>query len=491
MTNLNVNKFFYLILTFFLLLFFGSIVLVDGYPHNNDILHIFKISSLPDNLKFVNGSFLPGYTYYSLIFSNSLIILTFLICVLIITSSLILIKLIKSVSLNQSDKEKLILYIYSLLLHIIIITTVGLNHSDCIFVLLFYNGLLYFVYGYYYSKIQYNYLVGALIIGISLLFRHHGLIAIILIFINFIFFEINYLKKKLNLISSKLILISITILFPLIISQLHILTIDANAEWQTTLKLNYFVYGHTWGDWRDIKNILNSEQSRNFNILNVETNHLIKVILGHIKSTFVIIYPFILCFLISFFISKKKIIIISLIIFIIYLLIISPGYGRGYYPALFFCLIPILINYKKFINNKILSILIFIFLSGHLIYIAERYIENTVKYYSINKDIKENVVKILNNKKIRYENIFSDDYSFYSTQLDGDINKICNWGGWILAHPYYKNYYPKDAILRKNKNYCDVKAVITRDEKFANKYMNTNIYKQIYKTEKFFILTID
>ncbi len=490
MTNLDVRKLFNIILVSYIITLIGSFILVGGYPHNNDILHIFKISSLPDNLKFINGSFLPGYTYYSLIFSSSLIILTFVISVLIITSSLMLMKLIKIVSLNQSNKEKLILYIYSLLLHIIIITTVGLNHSDCIFVLLFYNGLLFFVYSYFFSKIKYSYLVGSLIIGISLLFRHHGLIAIILIFINFIFFETYYLKKKLKLISIKLILISITALFPLIISQLHILTIGANAEWQTTLKLNYFVYGHTWGDWRDIKSILNSEQSRNFNIFNVETNHLIMIILGHIKNTLIIIYPFILCFLISFFISRKKIIIISLIIFLTYLLIISPGYGRGYYPALFFCLIPILINYKKFIYNKILSILIFVFLLGHLIYIMERYIENTVKVYYVNKDIKENVVKILNNKKIRYENIFSDDYSFYSTQLDGDINKICNWGGWILAHPYYENYYPKDVILRKKNNYCDVKAIITRDEKFANKYMNTDIYKQIHKTKKFFILTI-
>ena len=32
-----------------------SIILVDGYPQTNDILHIFKITSLEGNLKFING----------------------------------------------------------------------------------------------------------------------------------------------------------------------------------------------------------------------------------------------------------------------------------------------------------------------------------------------------------------------------------------------------------------------------------------------------
>ena len=68
MINLEISKLFNTTLVFFLLIFFGSLIIIDGYPHNNDILYIFKISSLEGNFKFINGLYGPGYTYFTLIF---------------------------------------------------------------------------------------------------------------------------------------------------------------------------------------------------------------------------------------------------------------------------------------------------------------------------------------------------------------------------------------------------------------------------------------
>ncbi len=485
----NYEKLITYLLFIFLGIYFISIILTNGYPHNNDILHIFKITALDGKLKFINGSYLPGYTYYTILFSDSLTVLTFIVCFLIITSSLILTKLIKIFSLNQPNDVKLYLNIFSILIHLIIIITVGLNYTDTIFILLFYNGLLFFIYGYYFKSSKFYYFLGSLIIGVSLLFRHHGLVAIFLLYINFIFFEIYHLKKKFKLSYKVFLSIGFIILLPFVLSQIHLMTIDAVAEWQTSLKLNFFVYGHTWGDWRDIKFILNSDQSKNFNILDVDKVQLLFIILDHIKGALIKVYPFIIFFLISFFICRKKIIIITLILFLIYLLLISPGYGRGYYPALFFCFLPILVCYNRSIQYKKINILAFILIFGHLIYISERYLENAVKSYYVNKDIKENVVPLLKSKKIQYQNIFSDDYDFYTNKLNGDMNLICNWGGWLLAHPYYEDYYPHDVILGKKNIYCDIKVLITQDKEFANKYINNDFYKNIYKTKKFYILT--
>ena len=485
----NYEKFITYLLFIFLGIYFISVILTNGYPHNNDILHVLKIAALDGKLKFINGAYLPGYTYYTILFSDSLNVLTFFICFLIIISSLLLMKLIKIISFNQPNDVKLYLSIFSILIHFIIIITVGLNYTDTIFILLFYNGLLFFLYGYYFKSNKFYYFFGCLIIGISLLFRHHGLVAIFLLYINFIFFEIYHLKKNFKLSYKKFLSISFIILLPFVLSQIHLMTIDAVAEWQTSLKLNFFVYGHTWGDWRDIKFILNSDQSKNFNILDVDKTYLAYLILDHIKGTLIKIYPFIIFFLISFFICRKKIIIITLILFLIYLLLISPGYGRGYYPALFFCFLPIFVCYNESSQYKKINILAFILIFGHLIYISERYLENTFKSYYVNKDIKENVVPLLKSKKIEYKNIFSDDYDFYTNKLNGDINRICNWGGWLLAHPYYEDYYPHDVILGKKNTYCKVKVLITRDKEFADKYKNNPFYKKIYKTKKFYILT--
>ena len=149
--KINYNNIFVGIIFFFHFFQVLSIIIVDGYPQTNDILHIFKITPLEGNLKFINGIYGPGYTYYSLIFSNSLNILTFIIIALSLLSSFLNIVIVKSYYSVNLIKEKS-LYIIILLFHLIILTTIGFNHSDSIFMLLFYNGLLIFLIGYYFSK---------------------------------------------------------------------------------------------------------------------------------------------------------------------------------------------------------------------------------------------------------------------------------------------------------------------------------------------------
>ena len=74
MLNIKINNNYIFAGIIFTFHFFHilSIVITDGYPQTNDILHLFKITPLEGNLKFINGIYGPGYTYYSLIFSNSL-----------------------------------------------------------------------------------------------------------------------------------------------------------------------------------------------------------------------------------------------------------------------------------------------------------------------------------------------------------------------------------------------------------------------------------
>ena len=152
MTNLNVSKLFYLILVFFLLIFFGSIVLVDAYPHNNDILYIFRISSLEGNYKFINGLYGPGYTYFTLLFTDSLNIFIIFICLLMVLSSFLISFLLKKFTVNFFKSEKNTIYLISLIFHLIILLSAGFNPSENIFLMLFYNGILFFILGYYVQK---------------------------------------------------------------------------------------------------------------------------------------------------------------------------------------------------------------------------------------------------------------------------------------------------------------------------------------------------
>ena len=215
----NISKnIFILTLTVFHIIYFFSIFLVDGYPQNNDILHIFKITSLEGNLKFINGLYGPGYAYYSLIFSNSITVLSFFLSFLSILSSILINLLLSNYTKNLAKNEKFTLYLFSLLFHLIIILSLGFNHSESIFLLLFYNGALVFIFGYYIKDKNLIYIFGLLLLGVSILFRQHGIIALLFLFTFFLFFEIYHCKKNIFLFGREYFIIGILLFCPILLS---------------------------------------------------------------------------------------------------------------------------------------------------------------------------------------------------------------------------------------------------------------------------------
>ena len=54
LNKINLKKLFIIVFALLNLIFYFSILLVQGYPETNDILHIFKVTSLEGNLKFIN-----------------------------------------------------------------------------------------------------------------------------------------------------------------------------------------------------------------------------------------------------------------------------------------------------------------------------------------------------------------------------------------------------------------------------------------------------
>ena len=155
-------------------------------------MHIFKVTSLEGNSKFVNGYYPPGFAYYTILISNSLTILSCIIVYLGIQSSYLVYFISEQIREKLDNIEQFYLYLFFLIFHFIIILTIGFIHSDSTFILLFYNGLLIFIIGYFFKKNPNIYLIGALIIGLSIIFRHQG--AIIL----FLFLCYFYITKHLS-----------------------------------------------------------------------------------------------------------------------------------------------------------------------------------------------------------------------------------------------------------------------------------------------------
>ena len=487
LNKINLKKLFIIVFASLNLIFYFSILLVQGYPETNDILHIFKVTSLEGNLKFINGYYPPGFAYYTILISNSLTILSCVIIYLGIQSSYLVYFITEQIRVKLDDIEQLYLYIFFLIFHFIIILTIGFIHSDSTFILLFYNGLIIFIIGYFFKNSPTIYFIGALIIGLSIIFRHQGAIILFFIFMLFLYYEIFCRNENILINYKKYLLIILFLGGPFIISYSHLFIIDAFSQELTTGKLYYFLHGDRFGDWRDLKFAYQSDHYLNFNLNNEELSHIVTVTLKHIRSVLRIVYPLIFCFLIAYSVSRKNIILFALGIFLIYLLIILPGYHAGYYPSLFICYIIILLNFRDIIKNKFRNLLTLIFLTGHVIYLLNYHIIYVKDNYKLSREIDNKIAPILNEKNLKYSNIFSDDYNFYTTKLDGDAHKLCNWGGWFIKHPYMKDYYPREVLKGKKNNYCDVKALITRDEEFAKLYIENKEFDEYFKFDIYYL----
>ena len=76
--------------------------------------------------------------------------------------------------------------------------------------------------------------------------------------------------------------------------------------WQTSFRLHMIFFVDLWGDWRDLKYLIETKNIKEFSILQIEPIRIwieFKNFALHALKT---LYPFLVCFLISFAISKKK-----------------------------------------------------------------------------------------------------------------------------------------------------------------------------------------
>jgi hypothetical protein len=491
MTNLSLKHIFNAVLISFLILFFTSIFIIDGYPHNNDILFIFKISSLEDDLKFINGLYGPGFTYYVLLLSDSLTLFTIIICLLTALSSFLISILLNKITLDVSYNQKITIYIFALIFHLIIILSAGFNPSENIFLILFYNGVISFIFGYYFAKNIYIYSLGILFLSISILFRQHGILALFIIYIYFVTYETFQLKKSFLLHYKKYFWIGFLSILPFIVSIIHLLLIDSFRMWQTSWRLHMIFFVDLWGDWRDIKYLIEEEKILEFNLSKISISKIWLSFKDFSIHALKILSPFIITFVVCYFISKKKLSLFALGLFLTFVLLVLPGYHKGYFPILLLSFITVLLTFKELSENKITASFVFILLFGHLFYLSERYLENFNYYYKINLDIKKNIIPYVNDNNLKFNNIFSDDLNFYNNKIDGKISEICNWGGWYMLHPNSKDYHPRQAIIGKKNRFCDVKLILTKDEKFVKEYIKKDNINLKFKSDYYYILTVN
>ena len=60
-----------------------------------------------------------------------------------------------------------------------------------------------------------------------------------------------------------------------------------------------------------------------------------------------------------------------------------------------------------------------------------------------------------------------------------------------MLHPNSKDYHPRKAIEGEKNKFCDVKLILTKDENFAKEYIKKNNINLKFKSDYYYILSVD
>ena len=60
-----------------------------------------------------------------------------------------------------------------------------------------------------------------------------------------------------------------------------------------------------------------------------------------------------------------------------------------------------------------------------------------------------------------------------------------------MMHPNSKDYHPREAILGKKNKFCDVKIILTKDEKFAKEYIILDNINLEFKSDYYYVLKVN
>lgn len=463
------------------LLVIGSIIILKCCPQN-DIEGILKISSLEGDQKWINGFYGPGYTYLSLIFSPSIISFATIYSALVVISSVITYFAYTTYTKNKSNNEKVNFYLSSIFVLLTLLFELEQNYSDGIFMLTLYIGFLVFVYYACHKKNELVSCVGALIVGISILFRQHGIIIVSLLSGLYLYFLFHHENIPLKAVFRKFLLPLSFILLPTFASYLYLPKSAFETNWQQ-FNIYIFLYGV---NWLDVKSLINSQEYVQFSIYGLFINDfgfLINAIRSELFNAIMKLYPIIGCMLVLYIATKNRFQLIITILFVGYVFTILPGWSRGYYPGLLLLLISLnLFSEEVVIINNNLKYILIIILSLSLVFSLASFLSST---YSSHKDlnlVSAEIKPILDNYQVkRAEEIFTDDFDLYIPALESDSYKMCNAGGWTLLHPYFSSY-DVEQIIRGDKNkFCDVKALIIINQDRAKKLLSTYSFRNVVK----------
>jgi hypothetical protein len=441
------------------------ILMTDGMPSLNDIYWVLKISSLDGVGKWLNGFYGPGFTYLAEVFSPELKVFEVTYMVLVFLSAIATYYFAVNISAQIDDNRVKYIYIACGVIWLLMLLKNSINYTDGLFVLLIYIGVLLIMHGVISSSNRISQLVcGGFLLGVAVLFRHHGFVFILLLLSILIAMSI---IKSVTLLRTMpdIFFMLVGFLPPVIASNFHLHSIGVLENWQV-----FNIYRFFFGvDWNAVPELLASDAYREFDLFPYVLNNPLnfcRFILSEFVSALKLTYLFIFVPLYFYVRTKSVPQLVYLLTTIVYIFIILPGIERGVLPLYILLIASLLsaifaaveINFRTF---GVPLVLIAISLLGGI----RSFVKFESQAFQHNSLMKLTIAPYLRSQGVSSQNeIFAEDFDIYLTGLESESFRRCGYLGWLALHPNFKDYNYRDTLFGRQTSYCDVKVAVLKDE---------------------------
>ena len=454
-------------------------MMTGGMPSLNDIYWVLRISSLEGQAKWLNGFYGPGFTYLTLAFNPSLIVFEFAYITLVFASAIATYCLAAGLSTRLGNDRVKFIYTACGATYFLILLKNSVNYTDGLFILLIYIGSLLLIYGVIYSpRRNWQLVFGGFLMGVAVLFRHHGIVFVSLLLSVYI---VIFLSKKNVIILQPMPAIFFMLagfLPPVLLSNFHLYSIGVLESWQM-FNIYRFLFGV---DWSSVPELLASDAYREFDLLSFVLSNPVKFfrfLVSEFFSALKISYLFIFVPLYFYMRTKSRPQLIYFLSAVVYILIILPGVERGVLPLYILLGVSLLtaifaadeVNFRSF---GFPSVLIVIAIVGGV----RSFVKFENQAFQHIALMKSTITPYLRSQGVKTPSeIFTDDFDIHIVNLEAESFMRCGYLGWLALHPSFNGYSYRDTLYGRQTSYCDVKAAVVKDERLiADLKQNASIF---------------
>jgi hypothetical protein len=330
---------------------------------------------------------------------------------------------------------------------------------------------------------------GGFFMGVAVLFRHHGIVFASLLLSIFI---VIFLSKKNVIISqpmSAIFFMIVGFLPPVLLSNIHLYSIDALASWQI-----FNIYRFFFGvEWSFIPELLASDVYREFDLFSFVLSNPIKFFgffVSEFFSALKISYLFLFIPLYFYISTKSRLQLIYFLAAVVYILIVLPGVERGILPLYILLGISLLtaifaadeINLRNF---GFPSLLIVIAIVGGV----RSFVKFENQAFQHAALMRSTIAPYLRSQGVKSPSqIFTDDFDIYITDLEAESFMRCGYLGWLALHPSFKSYNYHETLYGRQTSYCNVKAAVVKDERLiADLKQNDDLFLEPKKFGSYYV----